>query len=278
MKKIFLSLLMFVFASLSHANTIEFVVTTAAGGPNDNLSRLLVKELEMKTDLKFVVVNKPGAAHNIGYAYVNETNKPTVFVSTDTIITNKNRDGYPEGVADKVEPLILLGNFTNIVFVNSKSNIHNIDDLIELSKTRDIKFGHGGIGTYSHKTSTLLCEKIISCLQVPYKSGSSAMMDMLSNSIDAYSLTSYGSESFIENPNFRPIMMFSNTKHPTLNVNTLPFRYRDLETKEWIILFSKNLTPDQKKKITDTISAQPDRFFTNFGVWYKKNEQIKWNK
>ena len=84
--------------------------------------RVLIKELETKTDLRFVTVNKPGASHNIGYQYVNETNKPTLFISTDTVITNKGREGYPDGIVDKIQPIFLLGHFTNIVFVNSKNS------------------------------------------------------------------------------------------------------------------------------------------------------------
>ena len=49
---------------------IEFVVSAAPGGPNDTVTRKLVEKLEKYTSLKFVVLNKAGAAHVIGYNYV----------------------------------------------------------------------------------------------------------------------------------------------------------------------------------------------------------------
>jgi hypothetical protein len=104
------------------------------------------------------------------------------------------------------------------------------------------------------------------------------MLDLLNGTIDAYSLTSYGSESFLENPNFRPIMMFSNTKHKSMNVNVLPQKMRDFETKNWIVLFGKNLSEEQQKKIYTTLHSKPNSFYTNLGVWYRSGEQIKWNK
>ena len=57
-------------------------------------------EIEKETDLKFVVINKPGAGHNIGYQYINDSTKPTIFVSSDTIKTNIDKDGYPKEIVN----------------------------------------------------------------------------------------------------------------------------------------------------------------------------------
>ena len=90
LKFIILSLI----SCVAFASPIEFVVTTAPGGPLDTTTRMLVAELEKNTNLNFVVINKPGAGHNVGYKYIDETDKPMIFVSSNTIITNKDREGY----------------------------------------------------------------------------------------------------------------------------------------------------------------------------------------
>ena len=252
------------------AQPIEFVVTTSIGGPNDVVTRRLVDELEKNTDLKFVVVNKPGAAHNIGYTYIHQSNKPTLFISTDTIITNKDKEGYPDGIMLDVETIFHLGDFTNIIFVNSNSIIKNVDDLIQLSIISDVKFGHGGIGTYSHLSASKICENRMNCLMVPYKSGNPAMLDLLGDSIDAYSLISYGSESFLQNIKFRPIVMFSKTKHDYIKVPILTSKLHGLETKNWVRIFGKNISNEDKKKIVNILNSKNENFYRELGLWYDK--------
>ena len=71
---------------------IEFVVSAAPGGPNDTVTRKLVEKLEKNTPLKFIVLNKAGAAHVIGYNHVLNSDKPTLIMSTPEIT---NHDVYP---------------------------------------------------------------------------------------------------------------------------------------------------------------------------------------
>lgn len=275
LKFIILSLI----SCVAFASPIEFVVTTAPGGPVDTTTRMLVAELEKNTNLNFVVINKPGAGHNVGYKYIDETDKPTIFVSSNTIITNKDREGYPVNITKNIEPIFYLGDFSNILFVSKKSNINSLNDLKKLSKTRDINFGHGGVGTYSHKSMSKICSSTIKCLEVPYKSGSFGMIDLLSGVIDAYSLASFGSEQWMENDALRPIVIFSKTKHELFKVNTLPDNVRNLEIKNWLMLFGKNISDDDKKVIVNTLKKLEDKYYTKMGLWYVyKEPKTIWTK
>ena len=124
-----------------HAQPIEFVVPGSAGGSDDLTSRTIASTLEATTDLKFVIVNKPGAAHNIGYTYMKLSNKPSIMLATDAIIKNKTiaKEGYPDGILNVITPIFYVGDFSNVLFVSSNSNIKSIEDLIQLSKKREIK-------------------------------------------------------------------------------------------------------------------------------------------
>lgn len=276
MKKILLLLML---TCNLHAEPIEFVVPSSVGGSDDITSRILVSELEASSDLTFVVVNKPGAAHNIGYAYMKTTNKPSLMIASDVVIRNKinSKEGYPEGIVDALDPIFFLGNFTNIMFVSSKSNINSINDLIELSKKRDVIFGHGGVGTYSYDSLSKLCGEIMKCLPIPYKSGPNSLMDLMNNTIDVYAYVSNGLDVFMENKNLRPIMMFSNTKHASFEVPLLPKKMRKMEIKNWLMLFGRNLTDKQIETITTVLKKKPTSFYTDMGLWYEyKDAKTIW--
>ena len=268
MKKL---LLLLILTCNLHAEPIEFVVAGSAGGSDDMTSRTLVSVIESSSDLKFIIVNKPGAAHNIGYAYMKTTNKPSLMVASDAIIKNKvnSKEGYPDGIVDVIDPIFLLGNFSNIMFVSAKSNIKTIDDLIQLSKERDIKFGHGGVGTYSYESLSKLCDNTIKCLAVPYKSGENALMDLMNNTIDVYAYVSNGADVYIENRGLRPIMMFSNNKHSSFDVPLLSKKMKKLEIKNWLMLFGRNLTDKQVETITNVLKKKSPTFYTDMGLWYE---------
>lgn len=241
---------------------IEFVVKASPGGPDDIVTRKLVEELEKRSTLKFVVINKPGAAHQIGYNYFESRTTPSL------IIADNNFTLHPAYQASR--EIFRLGEFTNIIYVKSKSDINTLEDLISLSKKREINFGHGGIGTYSHAAAEKICEKVLRCLLVPYKSGAPAMLDMLSGSIDAYSLISYGADVYMNNDSYRALMMFSNTKHPIYNVRILPQYMKNLEIKNWIAIYARNLSENDVTAIQKVLTQFDDKFFIEFGLWKTK--------
>jgi tripartite-type tricarboxylate transporter receptor subunit TctC len=241
MKKLLISFLTFI-ALTASANTIEMVVTASPGGPDDTISRKIVEKLEKSSNLSFVVVNKPGAAHQIGYNYISQSKKPTLFIATNQIAENQ--------IYSQVDTVSYLGDYGNIVFVNKDSGITNIGDLINLSKTRQINFGHGGVGSQSHRAMEDLCSKTLSCLPVPYKSGAEGMLGILSNTIDAYALVAYGANNFIANPKYIALKEIRNEKG-----------------KNWVKLFATNLSESDKDTVSKIIKNTDPKFWQDIGFW-----------
>ena len=257
-----LAVVALVFVSLVHAQPIEFVVKSAAGGPDDTVTRKIAEHLERTTSMNFVIMNKPGASHTIGYSHFESLTGPAIIVADPHIADHS--------VYNSAEKLFVIGDFSNILFVRKGSGINTIDDFIELSKTREIKFGHGGEGTYGHIAALKLCEKTIPCLLVPYKSGVPGMLDLMSGQIDAFALISYGTKNFIENDKFVPLMFFSNTKHPKYsNIPTLPAKYKNMEIKNTITIYARNLTEKQRKDILNSLAMLDKNFFLDIGLWTK---------
>ena len=225
--------------NISAQPIIEFVVSAAPGGPNDTVTRKLVEKLEKDTSLKFAVFNKPGAAHVIGYNHVISSDKPTLIISTPEIISH---EGY-----SKLDEVYTLGYFTNVLFVSKKSGIQNFKQLTELSKSRQIIFGHGGYRTYSHQAMQTMCEKTLRCLDVAYKGGSQGMVALMSGEIDAFAITTYGTKQFFENSSIVPIY----------NITT--------KEKNWVKLFSKNVSSADKETILNVLKSQDFKFYSNMG-------------
>ena len=228
-------LLLLLFCVNLQAQPIEFIVAAAVGGPDDTITRKLISKLEEQSSLKFVIVNKPGAAHTLGYNYMNQSVQPSLVISNNTIVNN---DLYKTS-----KPVFKLGTFSNIVFVSKASPIKDMKDLIELSQKRQINFAHGGVGTASHKAMARLCEKILNCLPVPYKGASQAMLDLLNGTVDTFAVVSYGANAFLQNNSYKSIGKITNDDN-------------------WVILFGKNLSNKDIETIQTILNQTNIDFFT----------------
>lgn len=231
-------LLLLFFCVNLQAQPIEFIVAATVGGPDDTITRKLISKIEEQSNLKFVIVNKPGAAHTIGYNYMNQSIKPSLMISNNNIV---NSDLYKTS-----KPIFKLGTFSNIVFISKTSPIKDMNDLVELSQKRQINFAHGGVGTASHKAMSRLCEKLLNCLPVAYKGASQAMIDLVNGTVDTFAVVSYGANAFSQNTSYKSIGKISNDDN-------------------WVILFGKNLSDKDIETIQTILNQTNNDFFAEMG-------------
>lgn len=230
----FLLLICLSFSTFSYP--VEFVVTASPGGPDDTVTRKLAEKIEEATKLQVVVVNKPGGAHTIGYSYVQNSSKPTLVFSTPEI---QNHAVYSE-----LTDVYSLGHFYNIMFVSKKSGVNNLQDFAGT----EVKFGHGGVGSYSHISMKQMCDSTLKCLDVPFRSAAEGMMALMSGTIDAYAVVSYGSKQYKENDKIKAIYSIKPEKE-----------------KSWGRVFAKNISDSDVAKIKSVLKSQEDKFYIDIG-------------
>ena len=235
---------MFLVCISVHAQQIDVIVSASAGGPNDIVTRKTIEILEKNTNYQFVVINKPGAAHTIAYNYMLTATKPTLLFSTPEITNHE--------VFTRLDDLFTLGYFTNDIYVSKKSGMNNLKDLYNLSKTREVIFGHGGVGSYSHKAMETMCKSQIRCLPIPYKSGAEGMLALMSDQIDTYAVVSYSRAQYSENDKLKYIH----------SIKT------DI-SDNWFKVFSKNLSNEDNIAITKALKSIDGSFFKSMGFQKK---------
>lgn len=278
--KLIITLTLLIASSVSLSNTIEFIVSSAAGSNADTVARKVAKDVKEKTGLDIVVINKPGASHNIAYSYIATTNKPTILLTQDTIFTNADKPGYPSNITNVVDPIFYFGEFSNAMIINANSKFKTLNDVIEESKVRDIKVGHGGIGTYGHRAAQIACLHIlVKCMDVPYKTGGGAYLDILSGNIDIFIPVTYGLHEILQNTGYRGLVVFSNTPHPSIDVKPLPVEFSHLEEHGWLMLIQRNLKDEDKKAIIKALKSFGPKYYTSFGLWYRYKQPMEiWSK
>jgi len=170
------------FSTLTHAQSMEFTVHAAPGGPSDTVTRIIAKEIN---DKNMVVVNRPGAGGRIAIRQVMTGNSlilatmSQIFV-TNTMIAGEKLEYDPE---KDLELIGLVASMPNVLVCNKSKGINTVADLDKFS---NLSFGFAGYGSSEHLATEVLLRKVkTSHLQIPYsRGGSAAVQDMVGGNID----------------------------------------------------------------------------------------------
>ncbi|HEY9280743.1 MAG TPA: tripartite tricarboxylate transporter substrate binding protein [Eoetvoesiella sp.] len=169
---------------------VRMIVPFAAGGAIDTMARRVADALGRELKQTIVVENKPGAAGNIGAAFVARAPADGYTLLVGTSATHganpslfKN-PGY-DAIAD-FEPLSLWGSVPNILVVNAEHGYKSLDALVAGARKDPgkLSYGSAGMGTSLHLAG-ILFEKAanVELMHVPYKGGAPASADLLGNNI-----------------------------------------------------------------------------------------------
>jgi len=168
---------------------VTIIVPFAAGGSADLLARILQQHLQAKFGVPFVVENKSGAGGSIGTGFVAKAPADgyTLLVGTVSSIainaflyTKLNFD-----VARDLQPVSLLVRFPNLLFVNTKTPVRSVPELIGYLKNGKTNYGSSGIGTSSHLSSVMFeLATDTKMTHVPFRSTAEVVNSMLGGNID----------------------------------------------------------------------------------------------
>jgi tripartite-type tricarboxylate transporter receptor subunit TctC len=168
---------------------VHFVVSFAAGGPNDTVARILGQYLSENLGQQFVVENRVGAGGNIGMEAVlsSAPDGYTIgFVTPNNAINAKLYQHLPFDFLRDSTPVAGTMKLANIMDVNLSFPAKNLAEFIAMAKTNPgkINFGSGGVGTSPHMSGELLQAMAgIKLTHVPYRGTAPAMTDLLGGQI-----------------------------------------------------------------------------------------------
>ena len=162
-----------------------------AGGSADLLARILATHMQAKFGQTVVVENRAGAGGSIGTSYVAKAAPDgyTLLLGTVSSIA-VNAALYaklPFDVDKDLQPITQLVSFPNLLIVNPKLPIKNVQELIDYVKKNEgkVNYASSGLGTSSH-LSVVMFEQAIGTkmTHVPYKSTGDVVNSMLGGNVD----------------------------------------------------------------------------------------------
>jgi tripartite-type tricarboxylate transporter receptor subunit TctC len=168
---------------------VRFIVSFAAGGPNDTIARILGQYLSEQLGQQFIVEDHVGAGGNIGMQDVL-TSAPdgyTIgFVAPNNAINATLYEHIPFDFVRDSTPIAGTMKLANVMDVNLDFPPKTVAEFIALAKAQPgkINFASGGVGTSPHMSGELLEFMTgIKLTHVSYRGTGPAMTDLLGGQI-----------------------------------------------------------------------------------------------
>ena len=168
---------------------VHWIVSFAAGGPNDIVARIIGQYLSDHLGQQFVIENRTGAGGNIGMQSVLSSapdGYTIAFVGPNYAINPTLYEKLPfDFIRDSV-PVAGIMRLANVMEVNPALPAKNVAEFIAYAKANPGKmnFASGGVGTSPHLSGELLKTMTgINLVHVPYRGTPPALADLLAGQV-----------------------------------------------------------------------------------------------
>jgi tripartite-type tricarboxylate transporter receptor subunit TctC len=178
-----------VFAAPALAEPVKIVVPFAAGGPVDQMARILASELPGKLGDDVIVDDRGGAGGAIAAEFVARANpdgKTVLLGSLGAMVIGPILKPPPNyDPVKSFEPVMLLGSVPSLVVVNKQLGVSTMAELIAKARQQKLSYGSAGPGTTMNIAIEMLDAAAgVKITHVPYRGAAPAITDLLGGHVD----------------------------------------------------------------------------------------------
>ena len=242
---------------------MRFIISFAAGGPNDTIARILGQYLSEQLGQQFIIEDHVGAGGNIGMQDVlaSAPDGYTIgFVAPNNAINATLYEHIPFDFVHDSTPIAGTMKLANVMEVNLDFPAKTLAEFIALAKTEPgkINFASGGVGTSPHMSGELLEMMAgIKLTHVPYRGTGPAMTDLLGGQIPVLFDNLPGSMAQIKAGRIRALGVTTKERVASIpDVPTIGETVPGYEVSVWFgISGPKGIPPDIVAKLNTAINA-----------------------
>lgn len=243
---------------------VTIVVPYSAGGPVDNFTRALGKELSARWNQPIIVQNKPGANEIIGADFVAKSAPDgyTLFAGTEASLTMGPNlyKKLPYDAKTDFVPVSHMVSLPLVFFVSKSIPVNTMREFVDLAKkstATPLSYGSTGAGGIAHlPIVTLEKQEGIKMTHVPYKGAANLIPDVISGQVDSAVLGVSVIEQHIRNGSLKALAISSDARSAILpDVPT--FKEAGLQDINAVfnigLLAPRGLSPELARKISSDV-------------------------
>lgn len=228
MRKFKKNTLLFCIASLSFVATtaaakfpdgpVTIIVPYPAGGVTDVYARTIGKKLSEMWDKPVIIDNKAGGGSMIGTAAAARSNPDgyTILLASYGYTSNQVLKKELPYDPTALTPLLLIGNSTNIFYLNKHEKFNTLQEIIDWAKKnpKELTLASSGNGSSPHIAAELFAREVgVEITHVPYRGTAPAMNDVISGRVMGI-FDGPSSMVRVEGGLLKPLAAASESEHP----------------------------------------------------------------
>lgn len=230
---------------------VKILVGFASGGTADVVARILSPKMSDLLKQNVIIETHAGAGGNIATEQLlhSQPDGYTIMLGTiGSIAVNQHLNKLTYDPVTDIQAISMATVFSNVLVVNSNSNIKNLTDYIKAGKMQSssLSFGSSGIGSAGHLAGESF--KIIAALNIQhiaYRGGAPAMNDLLGGVLPSIFSSPSDALQFIQSGKLRAIAVTGSSRLDVLpNVPTISeLGFPGFEAVNWYAFAAPLKTP-----------------------------------
>jgi tripartite-type tricarboxylate transporter receptor subunit TctC len=174
------------------SRTVTIVVPFPAGGPTDELARLVGNGLSNKFNQSFIVQNLSGGGANIGTNHVAHAAPDGYTLLLHNLAVAANVTLYEDqdlgfDAQKDLRPVMFLNRNPLLLAGRKSLEPDNLTELVAWMKTHRVKFAIPGYGTTGHLATVLFGQQAkLDFDLIPYRGGAPVVTDLLGDHVDLF--------------------------------------------------------------------------------------------
>ena len=213
----------FAWAQTYPSRPVRIIVGFAAGGPNDNLARLIGQWLSERLGQPFVIENRPGAGSNIATEAVVRAapdGYTLLLVGTPNAINATLYDNLNFNFIRDIAPIAGLIRGALVMVVHPSVPAKTLPEFIAYAKANPgkLSYGSGGVGGITHITAELFKQEAggLDIVHVPYRGVAPALTDLLGGQVQVLFINLAPSVGYIATGKLRALAITAATRSEAL--------------------------------------------------------------
>jgi tripartite-type tricarboxylate transporter receptor subunit TctC len=229
---------------------ITIIVGWPAGGPADNVARVIAAQMSSVLGQQIVIDNRPGAGGNIGSELAARSKPDGYTIVLATVASHGWNPALYSNLGYKpVEdfaPVGLINTSPGTLLVSANSPYKTVRDLVDAARKQPgkLNYGSGGIGSSQHMAASMFKKLAgIDITHIPFKGTAPAITELMAGRVDMIITT--GAIPFVRSGKLRALAVAAHQRLPALpDVTTFEQAgVKNFYTDNWYGLAAPASTP-----------------------------------
>ena len=202
-------------------DSIRIIVPFAAGGPADQIARIISTPLAIALGKTTVVDNRGGAGGVIGVSLASKapTDGNTLLLTTSSfVITAGITPNLSYNPRKDLEPVYLLGEVQTMLAVRNNLGVNTLAELITKAKgSNKLNYGSTGVGGTMHIGAELFGKAAnVQVVHIPYKGAAPAITDLIAGTVDFVNADVPILRNYVKDNRIKALVIYDTKRSPLL--------------------------------------------------------------